>query len=114
MNKYIVQPGDTLYLIAKKLLGDGSRYREFLQWNPQITDVNRIDLGDVIMYPSPVAEAKPYVPPSTGVQVPITEPTVAKKPILGVLGYGNRVVIGMALGVATAIALALRKKPRAA
>lgn len=30
---YVVKPGDTLWQIAKKELGDGARYRELYEWN---------------------------------------------------------------------------------
>lgn len=30
-NSYIVKPGDTLFIIAQQLLGDGNRWREILK-----------------------------------------------------------------------------------
>jgi hypothetical protein len=111
MLKYTVQPGDTLYLIAKKILGDGSRYMDFVRWNPYtIPDPNKISVGDTIMYVSPEKETQPYVPPSTGVEIPVT---VTKAPILGKIGMVPKVAIAGILGIGIAVMLAGKKKVRA-
>lgn len=49
---YIVKAGDTLFGIAKNYTGDGNRYRELLPANPQITNPNLIEIGDMINIPS--------------------------------------------------------------
>jgi nucleoid-associated protein YgaU len=50
---YIVQPGDSLWLIAQKTLGDGSRYDEILRANSQvIDDEESISVGTKLKIPS--------------------------------------------------------------
>lgn len=50
---YTVQAGDTLWIIAKKCLGDGSRYNEILRLNKDIIgDPNKIKAGQVLALPS--------------------------------------------------------------
>lgn len=47
---YVVQDGDTLQLIARKLLGDSGRWREIWKINP-ISDPNAITPGMVLLVP---------------------------------------------------------------
>jgi nucleoid-associated protein YgaU len=49
MGTYIVQAGDTLWAIAKRFLGDGSRYRELARRNG-ISNPDLIYPGQVIHY----------------------------------------------------------------
>ncbi len=46
-----VQRGDSLWRIAARHLGDGKAWRRIADANPQISDPNRIHLGDVIRLP---------------------------------------------------------------
>ena len=46
-NSYTVQKGDSLWLIAKKCLGDGARWREIAKEN-HLTDPDRIYPGQVL------------------------------------------------------------------
>jgi nucleoid-associated protein YgaU len=49
---YIVQPGDSLWLIAQKTLGDGSRYNEILRANSRvIDDEESISVGTKLKIP---------------------------------------------------------------
>lgn len=49
---YTVQSGDTLWLIAKKFLGDGSRYTEILEANKgSVSDPNSLSVGLVLKIP---------------------------------------------------------------
>lgn len=62
---YTVQAGDTLSKIASR---NGLTLAELLLENPQITDPNRIKLGDIINVPDEsitTQETKPLLPPPT-------------------------------------------------
>lgn len=62
---YTVQAGDTLSKIASR---NGLTLAELLRENPQITDPNRIKLGDIINVPDEsitTQETKPLPPPPT-------------------------------------------------
>lgn len=50
--KYIVEKGDTLSSIAKKLTGNANRYTEIVKANPSIKDPNKIQIGQVFVLPS--------------------------------------------------------------
>lgn len=50
LTKYTVKRGDTLWTIAKKLLGDGNRYREIMAANSMLDTV--IKPGQVLKIPS--------------------------------------------------------------
>lgn len=63
-NSYTVKPGDTLFIIAQQLLGDGNRWREILK--PDSTpfsdaDVANLQIGQEICIPNGSVP-----PPSTG------------------------------------------------
>jgi len=69
MNIYTVKPGDTLSAIAKALLGPGATYWDLVQYNPEISDPDVIEVGQLIRYPgeektTPVAAGKPMALPS--------------------------------------------------
>jgi len=50
---YVVQPGQSLWSIASQLLGDGNRYIELLELNPQLRgDPGRIVPGQELVLPS--------------------------------------------------------------
>ncbi len=59
---YVVMPGDTLFAIAERL---GTTVDRLLQLNPQITDPNFLQAGDLLCVPLPVTPVMP---------VPIPEP----------------------------------------
>jgi nucleoid-associated protein YgaU len=46
-----VEPGDSLWKLAKRYLGRGSRWRELAQLNPQISDANVIHADEWIYIP---------------------------------------------------------------
>jgi resuscitation-promoting factor RpfA len=48
----LVQPGDSLWALARRRLGRGSRWSEFLSSNPAIVDPNHIQAGTVLVVPS--------------------------------------------------------------
>jgi len=54
---YTVVKGDTLGTIAAKLLGAASRYTEIVKANPQITNPNLIQVGQVINIPTTTTAA---------------------------------------------------------
>lgn len=49
---YVVQQGDTLWRIAARQLGDGTRYRDIANLNPQIADPNNIQVGWKLVLPT--------------------------------------------------------------
>lgn len=51
MALYTIKQGDTLFLIAQRYLGNGQRYPEILDLNPQIYDPNLIRTGDLLELP---------------------------------------------------------------
>jgi murein DD-endopeptidase MepM/ murein hydrolase activator NlpD len=76
---YTVKPGDTLSKIAKL---NGCSTDQLLQANPQITDPNRIKVGDVLTLPNGLSElttdnTKPLP------QIPVTPPANAAAGALG-------------------------------
>lgn len=50
-DRYMVQPGDTLWGIAERFLGDGSRWHDLWEYNRLPSTVIRV--GDVIVLPPP-------------------------------------------------------------
>ncbi len=71
-NQYVVQSGDTLFGLA---LANDLTLAELLAANPQITNADRIDVGDTITIPAPGAP-----PPATG------SPRIQLTPSSGVPG----------------------------
>jgi nucleoid-associated protein YgaU len=49
--KYIVQSGDSLYKIAQKVYGDGSRYTDILKANGMTEDNISLSVGDELIIP---------------------------------------------------------------
>jgi nucleoid-associated protein YgaU len=49
--KYIVQSGDSLYKIAQKVYGDGSRYSDILKANGMTEDNISLAVGDELIIP---------------------------------------------------------------
>lgn len=47
-NSYVVKQGDTLWLIAKKITGDGSNYKAIAQKN-NITNPDKIYVGQKLV-----------------------------------------------------------------
>lgn len=53
VSTYTVQPGDCLWNIAKKHLGNGSRYTEIYNLNrDKISNPNKISIGQVLTMPA--------------------------------------------------------------
>ena len=50
--EYVVKEGDSLWKIAKKQLGNGSRYTEILALNPRITKDKPLLVGTKLIMPS--------------------------------------------------------------
>ena len=48
---YVIQTGDTMFGISKKLTGDGDRYTELLEHNPEITNKHKIYPLNVLRIP---------------------------------------------------------------
>ncbi|MCL6516498.1 LysM peptidoglycan-binding domain-containing protein [Alicyclobacillus sp.] len=70
MKKYVVKKGDTMWSISK---ATGVRLNLLMAANPQITDPNRLQPGQVILIPElekpaakPAADALPAAPPAKG------------------------------------------------
>lgn len=63
-HSYTVKPGDSLSSIAGRLLGDISKWREIWNLNSQITDPNRISIGQVIKVPAYSTELPSNVQPT--------------------------------------------------
>lgn len=66
-SSYTVRPGDTLWAIAQRLLGDGARYPELAKLN-NLKDPSSLVSGQVLRLPGSANQAAP-------------EPTVDKKPV---------------------------------
>lgn len=49
--EYTVMPGDTLWEISQRFLGQASRYAEIVKANPEITDPDRLSAGTVLLIP---------------------------------------------------------------
>ena len=52
---HLVQPGDELWSVAETHLGDGERWRELLELNPELTPTTHLDPGAVIHLPTDVS-----------------------------------------------------------
>ncbi len=62
-NKIRIQPGDSLWKLARRHLGSGSRWNELLTSNPNISDPNHIQPGTLLVVPT--TELHPRVLPSS-------------------------------------------------
>jgi nucleoid-associated protein YgaU len=49
---YTIQNGDSLWIIAQKQLGNGSRFKEILKLNPKITAKSNLVVGSKLKLPS--------------------------------------------------------------
>ncbi|HEV8074437.1 MAG TPA: LysM peptidoglycan-binding domain-containing protein [Candidatus Acidoferrum sp.] len=58
-----IQPGDSLWKLARRHLGSGSRWNELLAANPAISDPNRIQPGAMLVFPA--TELRSRVQPSS-------------------------------------------------
>src|ERR1700722_2805668 len=58
-----IQPGDSLWKLARRHLGSGSRWNELLASNPNISDPNHIQPGTVLVVPA--TDLRPRVQPPT-------------------------------------------------
>jgi nucleoid-associated protein YgaU len=58
LHTVIVQPGDSLWKLAKQNLGRGSRWQELLAANPGIVDPANIAAGTEIVLPAKVTGLK--------------------------------------------------------
>jgi len=58
-----IQPGDSLWKLARRHLGSGSRWNELLANNPNISDPNHIHPGAMLVVPT--TELRPRVQPSS-------------------------------------------------
>jgi morphogenetic protein associated with SpoVID len=54
-----VQPGDTLWKLAGKYLGDGKDWRVLASCNPQVTDPMRLRVGMAVRLPEEAAHFQP-------------------------------------------------------
>jgi nucleoid-associated protein YgaU len=59
----LVQPGDSLWRLARRHLGNGSRWSELLASNPGISDPSHIQPGTVLVVPA--SDFRPRVQPSS-------------------------------------------------
>lgn len=63
---HTVRPGDTLFAIAQRTLGDGHRWRELVAANAvTVKDPRRLRVGQVLRLPAAQAQAKPTAPAAT-------------------------------------------------
>ena len=53
-----VESGDSLWKLASRYLGDGAKWRNFVEANPELSDPNRIRAGQQLRLPSSVAAPK--------------------------------------------------------
>jgi nucleoid-associated protein YgaU len=61
--KIRIQPGDSLWKLARRHLGSGSRWNELLGSNPNISDPNHIQPGTLLVVPA--TQLRPRVLPSS-------------------------------------------------
>ena len=61
--KVRIQPGDSLWKLARRHLGSGSRWNDLFAANPGISDPNHIQPGTVLVVPT--TELRPRVQPSS-------------------------------------------------
>src|SRR5882762_4425234 len=61
--KIRIQPGDSLWKLARRHLGSGSRWNELLASNPNISDPNHIQPGTLLVVPA--TQLRPRVLPSS-------------------------------------------------
>ncbi len=50
---YVVQPGDELWGVAERELGEGGRWRELVSLNPGLTESSRLEAGTRLILPQP-------------------------------------------------------------
>jgi nucleoid-associated protein YgaU len=58
LHTVIIQPGDSLWKLAQKNLGRGSRWQELLPVNPSVVDPTRIAAGTEIVIPAKITGLK--------------------------------------------------------
>jgi hypothetical protein len=56
---HTVKPGDTLWKLSARYLGDGNRWREFLSVNPALGNRSSLSVGATIRIPATKAATKP-------------------------------------------------------
>ncbi|MCX7838397.1 MAG: LysM peptidoglycan-binding domain-containing protein [Anaerolineae bacterium] len=82
---YIVQPGDSLWIIAQKVYGNGAKYPLIAQAN-DITTTTRLRTGMVLKIPgganpvTPTATLAPATPTATLPPTPLPTPTTTPTP----------------------------------
>ena len=59
---HIVKPGDTLWKLSARYLGDGNRWREFLSANPSLGNRSTLKVGVTLRVPGDKAVAKATTP----------------------------------------------------
>ncbi|HEX2271280.1 MAG TPA: LysM peptidoglycan-binding domain-containing protein [Pyrinomonadaceae bacterium] len=69
---YTVKPGDTLSKIAQR---NGCSLDQLLSCNPQISDPNRISVGDVVTLPNGASITTDNTKPLPPITPPVTQPT---------------------------------------
>lgn len=52
LERYTVQPGDSLSLLAMRLIGPQASWQDLWKYNPQIIDPDVIQVGESIYYPA--------------------------------------------------------------
>jgi hypothetical protein len=92
---YTVKPGDTLSKIAKN---NGVSIAQLLQANPQISDPNKIRVGDAITLPNGVldltTETTKPLPPITPAPQPTTPTTSSSSSAVGAIGEALAEALG--------------------
>jgi len=87
--EYEVKPGDTLWGIAARCLGDGAQFRSILRANPGITNPRALRPGLRLTVPDSASRASaPATAPSAG--VPIPEHAAAASPVGTQVGSSAR------------------------
>jgi LysM repeat protein len=62
---HIVKPGDTLWKLSARYLGDGNRWKEFLSANPALGNRSALKVGATLRIPGSKVAAKPAAPGNT-------------------------------------------------
>jgi len=104
---YKVQAGDTLGTIAAKFLGSSSRYKEIASANPQLKNINLLEIGQTLNIP---AQSSALVPATIQPQASSAAPVLPTGSFMEKLLANKKLLILLALGVGAILYVKSKKK----